>query len=88
MDAARVDLPQTVSRRGRPISFSELAFGLKTTYRMNLLTTSPKAVETLVNGKLCNRNLFAFFSLTEIRATKNYKGRVIAPRARLFYSGH
>ena len=55
---------------------------------MNLLTTSPKAVETLVNGQLCNRNLFAFFSLTEIRATKNYKGRVIALRARLFYSGH
>ena len=50
MDTALVDLPQTVSRQGSPISFSELAFDWKATYRMNLLTSSPKAVETLVNG--------------------------------------
>ena len=40
---------------------------------MNLLTTSPKAVETLVNGQLSNRNLFAFSILTEIRAIRATK---------------
>ena len=83
VDTALIDLPQTVSRQDRPISFSELAFDWKATYRLICWRLSLQQ-----SKRYWINDFFALSSLTEIRATKNYDGPVIVPRAWLFYSGH